>query len=138
MEKFKSNRRDIQFFSKKNGKLLILHSEQALVYAQRLEANPHVVSYEPCVLLEKEGMTRVSPLDIRGEYLDGSTTWESSFLVEYEGNTRVICELIEDAAQLQKRAVVEKLELSRRYWAGMGITDWKVVIFEAKEEFTQE
>ncbi len=31
MEKFKSNRRDIQFFSKKNGKLLILHSEQAFL-----------------------------------------------------------------------------------------------------------
>ena len=138
MEKFKSNRRDIQFFSKKNGKLLILHSEQALVYALRLEDNPHVVSYEPCVFLEAEGMTRVSPLDIRAEYLDVSTTWESSFLVEHGDGTRGICELVECSESLQKRAVVEKLELSRRYWAGMGISDWRVVIFKARDEISQK
>ena len=129
MGKFKANRRDIQIFSQKNGRLILLHSEKDLKYSNRLEKDPLVVSYEPCVLLEKEGMGRVSPLDIRAEYLDGSVVWESSFLVEYEGDTRVIYELIEDASQLQKRAVVEKLELSRRYWAGMGITDWKVVVF---------
>ena len=129
MDKFKANRRDIQIFSQKNGRLMLLHSEKDLRYSSRLEKDPLVVSYEPCVLLEEEGMARVNPLDIRSEYLDGSTMWESSFLVEYEGDTRVIYELIEDAAQLQKRAVVEKLELSRRYWAGMGITDWKVVVF---------
>lgn len=123
MEKFKSNRRDIQLYSKKNGKLLILHSEKALVYAQRLEENPCVIGYESCVLLETEGMARVNPLDIRAEYLHGSTTWESSFLVEHEDSTRGICELVECSESLQKRAVVEKLELSRRYWAGMGIWD---------------
>ena len=52
MDKFKANRRDIQIFSQKNGRLILLHSEKDLKYSNRLEKNPLVVSYEPCVLLE--------------------------------------------------------------------------------------
>lgn len=55
MGKFKANRRDIQIFSQKNGRLILLHSEKDLKYSNRLEKDPLVVSYEPCVLLEKEG-----------------------------------------------------------------------------------
>ena len=32
------------------------------------------------------------------------------------------------ASDLTKRAEVEKLELSRRYWAALGVHDWKIVI----------
>ena len=28
---------------------------------------------------------------------------------------------------LKKRAIVEQLELSRRYWQAVGIHDWKIV-----------
>lgn len=29
---------------------------------------------------------------------------------------------------LEERPEVEKLELSRRYWAALGVSDWKIVI----------
>ena len=62
MDKFRTNRRDIQVFSQKNGRHILLHSEKDLRYSNRLEKDPLVVSYEPCVLWEKEGMGHVSPL----------------------------------------------------------------------------
>ena len=33
-----------------------------------------------------------------------------------------------NSGQLRKRAVVEQLELSRRYWSALDVSDWKVVV----------
>ena len=38
------------------------------------------------------------------------------------------------AEQLRKRAEVEKLELSRRYWNGLDIDDWRIVVEEGVEK----
>ena len=34
----------------------------------------------------------------------------------------------------EKRAIIERLELSRRYWKAMDVSDWKLVIFENNGE----
>ena len=33
-----------------------------------------------------------------------------------------------DAGDFTKKAGMEKLELSRRYWTALGISDWKLII----------
>ena len=129
MERVKTNRRDIQFFSKKNDKLFIVHDERAKFYAERLEQDTQVTSFQPCEQLDAEDMIKVNPLDIRSDYLSRDTQWESNFLIYFLDGTRGVREIV-DAGALKKRAIVEQLELSRRYWAAHGISNWKIVIFQ--------
>lgn len=44
MEKSKSRRRDIQFFSRKNDVMFIVHNERAQLFAQQLEGDSNVAS----------------------------------------------------------------------------------------------
>ena len=57
------------------------------------------------------------------------TLWNTIFKfrdIEYLGE-KPLLEIIRPS-DLEKRAEVEKLELSRRYWAMLGVVDWKVVV----------
>lgn len=56
-----------------------------------------------------------------------SISGSSDFYIRHADGTAAVRELV-SAADLTKRAEVEKLELSRRYWAALGVSDWKVVI----------
>jgi hypothetical protein len=117
--------RDIRFFSEKNQKILIVHSEGARAYSKYLEDREEVESYEVGKLLDEGRLQMVSRVDIRGEYI--SQEWTSDFVLKYRDGITGVREIIRPS-DLEKRAEVEKLELSRRYWTLMGVKDWKVVV----------
>ena len=117
--------RDIRFFSEKNQKIVIVHSEGARAYSKYLEVREEVESYEAGKLLDEGRLHMVSRVDIRGEYI--SQEWTSDFVLKYRDGITGVREIIRPS-DLEKRAEVEKLELSRRYWAMLGVVDWKVVV----------
>lgn len=117
--------RDISYHSPKNGGMVVVHSEAARAYSKYLEERPEVVSYEACKRLDATRLNSVQKTDIRGEYFKAQ--WTSDFCVRFSDGTTGIRELV-SASDLTKRAEVEKLELSRCYWAALGVSDWKIVI----------
>lgn len=119
--------RDIRFFSEKNDTMLCVHTSLERDYAKWLEDQPWVERYETGVLLDASQMDHVSRVDIRSSYFD--TSWASDFMVTLADGRKEIREII-SSGQLRKRAVVEQLELSRRYWSALDVSDWKVVVME--------
>ena len=119
--------RDIRFFSEKNDTMLCVHTSLERDYAKWLEDQPWVERYETGVLLDASQMDHVSRVDIRSSYFDAS--WASDFMVTLADGRKEIREII-NSGQLRKRAVVEQLELSRRYWSALDVSDWKVVVME--------
>lgn len=127
MDKTESKYRDIQFYSEKNEALMSVHSRDVKIYADILENSPHVVKYKCILPLEPGFMEEVSRLGIRPEYFN--TAWASDFWIENADGTTGIREVV-PAVQLVKRATVEKLELSRRYWKQLDVGDWKIVVMD--------
>lgn len=119
--------RDIRFFSEKNDTMLCVHTSLERDYAKWLEEQPWVERYETGVLLDASQMDHVIRVDIRSSYFD--TSWASDFMVTLADGRKEIREII-SSGQLRKRAVVEQLELSRRYWSALDVSDWKVVVME--------
>ena len=119
--------RDIRFFSEKNDTMLCVHTSLERDYAKWLEDQPWVERYETGVLLDASQMDHVSRVDIRSSYFE--TSWASDFMVTLADGRKEIREII-TLGQLRKRAVVEQLELSRRYWSALDVSDWKVVVME--------
>ena len=117
--------RDISYHSPKNGGMVVVHSEAARAYSKDLEERPEVASYEVCKPLDAARLNGIQKTDIRGEYFKGQ--WTSDFCVRFSDGTTGVRELV-SAFDLTKRAEVEKLELSRRYWTALGVHDWKIVI----------
>lgn len=132
MEKAKPSRRDIQFYSKKNQTLVIVHSQWAYNYANQLEEDDNVALHRACEPLVYENFELESPLDIRKEYwpkADGSGAhWETNFYIEFADGRRAVREIVR--SKEITHAVAEQLELSRRYWAAHGSVDWKSILFE--------
>lgn len=127
MDKIGKKCRDISFKSDKNQSVICVHSREAREYARVLEEDSNVTSYEPCYSLELERYQFVNPLDIRRDYF--TTEWATDFLLHYVDGTIGIRE-IATKDNLKKRAMIEKLEFSRRYWSASQATDWKIVIIE--------
>lgn len=125
MEKLGSKKRDIQFYSGKNGQIVRVHSSQARDYTKYLEEQGHIGSYEANYPLDISRYVHVSRTGIRTAYFE--TEWASDFLLRYADGRTGVRELVTQE-QLQKRAVLEKLEFSRRYWAALDVADWKVVL----------
>ena len=125
MERAGKKTRDIQFFSKKNGAMVCLHSPAARDYAKYLEEQPWVVSYEAGAPLSEDLYCHISPVGIRGLYF--KTSWESDFLLHFADGRRGIRELVREDT-LQKASTAERLEFSRRYWTATDIDEWKVVL----------
>jgi putative heme degradation protein len=117
--------RDIKFFSEKNQAVIVVHSEEARAYSKYLEDWEEVESYEVNKRLDEGRMRSVPRVDIRADFL--KQEWTTDFYLRFEDGTVGIREIVQQTA-LQKRAEVEKLELSRRYWTLMGVKDWKVVV----------
>jgi len=117
--------RDISYHSGKNGGMAVVHSEAARAYSKYLEERPEVASYEACKPLDATRLNSVQKTDIRGEYFQGQ--WASDFFIRFADGTTGVRELV-SASDLTKRSEVEKLELSRRYWAALGVSDWRIVI----------
>lgn len=115
MDKAVGKRRDISFRSEKNGKVVCVHSREAREYARILESDSDVVSYEACQSLDRERYQFVSPVDIRKDYFD--VEWATDFVLHLADGSVGIREVVSEA-MLSKRANIEKLEFSRRYWSG--------------------
>lgn len=130
MDKAKTKCRDIMFRSDKNQKVLCVHSAAAREYAKVLEMDSKVVSYEVCVELDRERYPYVDSVDIRKEYF--SMAWATDFKVSYADGHIGICE-IAVKSMLEKRATIEKLEFSRRYWSTTEATEWKLILMEKGE-----
>ena len=122
MERAGKKTRDIQFFSKKNGGMVCLHSPAARDYAKYLEGQPWIESYEAGAPLSEE-------LGIRSLYF--KTPWVSDFLLHYADGRRGVRELVREDT-LQKASTIERLEFSRRYWAATDVDEWKVVLLPIK------
>ena len=129
MQKAGEKVRDIQFFSKKNNSLIMVHSEEAKAYTRYLEEMEDVVAYQTSVPWLEEKLKQIQKVDIRTDFFEQS--WTTDFYLTYVNGSRGIREVIK-ASLLEKRAAVEKLELSRRYWASFGIADWKIVVMEGR------
>lgn len=128
MDKSGGKRRDITFRSEKNGKVMCVHSREAREYARNLESDDMVVSYEACQSLDKVRYQFVSPIDIRKDYFD--VEWATDFVLHFADGSIGIREVAIEA-MLAKRANIEKLEFSRRYWSvSESVKDWKIVLIE--------
>ena len=125
MYKSGQKKRDIKFKSKKNDRVMLVHTEDARDYAKYLEDREEVVSYDVCVPLDAGALDRIDKIDIRGDYF--KQQWESDFQLIYADGTYGVREVVKPG-DLDKLAEVEKLELSRRYWKLLGVNDWKVVV----------
>ena len=124
MDKSGRKTRDIKFYSKKNEAMVIVHSKEARAYTKYLEDMEHVSSYVAGKPIDPVRLQMLSKLDIRGDYF--KQNWESDFYVLFDDGTVAVRELA-TAEALSKRAGIEKLELSRRYWNSVGVTDWKII-----------
>lgn len=125
MEKAGIRTRDIQFYSEKNRQMVCVHSRRARDFAKRLEQQPWVSSYETCVPLMLDKFQHVNPVDIRREYLQ--LPWTTDFLIHTADGRSAVREFA-DVKDFVKKAAIEKLELSRRYWAVLDVADWKLVV----------
>ena len=126
MERSDARTRDIRFFSSKNNEIVVLHSKWARDYAKWIETQPWVQSYEAGCLLDADIMGRISRAGIRTDYLQ--TGWATDFVIRGADGHKGVRELVQ-REQLKKKAYVERLELSRRYWAATD-TEWMVVIVD--------
>lgn len=128
MDKLGKKRRDISFRSEKNQKVVCVHSREAREYARILESEPEVLSYEVCQSLDRERYRIVSTVDIRKDYFD--VEWATDFVLHFADGSIGIREIVTEA-MLSKRANVEKMEFSRRYWSSAeSVRDWKIVLME--------
>lgn len=130
MEKAGTKCRDIQFFSQKNQEMVCVHSHAARAYAGHLEADSQVKAYEACQMLDKGKYQFVNNLGIRKEYFD--TQWTTDFVIQYEDGRKGIRE-IATGNMLTKKAAMEKLEFSRRYWSASSAGEWKIVMMEKED-----
>lgn len=130
MHKDKTRTRDIFFFSQKCNGTVCVHSGAARVIAQRLEEDNSVGSYETNIKLKTDQFAYISSIDIRPQYFQ--VQWSSDFLIRHKDGHMVVLEVVEES-ELSKRAVIEKLELSRRYWKMMRVAKWYVVVLKAGE-----
>lgn len=120
-------KREIKFSSQKNSRLLVVNSEAAMSIASELESNSSVISYQPNWPLEGDVLSRISHVDIRASYFQKA--WTTDFRLILTGGVPAIRE-IATLNDLSYRASLEKLELSRRYWELVGVTNWKIIIAE--------
>lgn len=138
MNRLTTNRRNIKFFSEKNGMALTVCSERMKQYASLLENDCHVTAYRVHEAFDMNELSSVDSVDIRTEYMNSeSVAWASDFWIEFDDGVRAIRELV-DSAAFGQRAALERLELSRRYWATRCITNWKVVVIDTTNEITKE
>ncbi len=85
-----------------------------------------MASYEAGVPLSVERYPNIDRIGIRPAYCE--TEWTSDFLLRYADGRTGVRELVTAVGQLEKRAILERLEFSRRYWSVLDVSDWKVVV----------
>lgn len=126
MTKQEVKTRDIRYFSKKNQRIMLVHTEKARKYADTLEGNPEVLTYEVGKEINNAAFEAFPKIGIRSYIL--SEKWVSDFHITFKDGTEAVRE-ISSRELLLKESEVMKLELSRRYWKYNCISDWKIVLF---------
>ena len=129
MKRKDSTTREITFYSKKNKKTISVFGKAARALADRLECDDEVIGYISKVPMGIN-TSEVPLFGIRQSYI--GQLWISDFAVALAGRRTRIIEAI-TAKELGKRAEVEKLELSRRYWSQKGI-EWRLYIDDESEK----
>ena len=125
MEKAGLKTRDIRFFSQKNNAMVCVHSQLACDFARSLEEAEWVESYTAGYALDPVRLGALNRSHIRESYFE--TAWTSDFVL-YRPDGRCAVREICRVEDMQKLAEIEKLELSRRYWSDLNISDWKVIV----------
>lgn len=120
---------EIRFVSKKDGLVKLVSNRDELKFAQQLDEDDTVVRYQTSVPMEN-WTARTYSTGIRKTYRE--TKWLTSFIVEYTDGTKAAYEVIREY-HLEKRAEVEKLEISRRYWTAVGMDKWKMILLKGTE-----
>lgn len=128
MRDINTKTREISFVSTKDNLQKTVTNDFERTFAITLDADENVISYDCSVILEDIN-SRVSLRGIRTRYRN--VEWASSFYVRYKNGERVVYEIVCES-WLEKLTVIEKLELSRRYWSAVGTVDWKMVVVRGK------
>lgn len=129
MTKKDEKKRTITFYSNKNKQIISVRSESAKRFALTMEKDDTIDSYETNVILDAP-RKRIDTTGFRRSTL--TATWMSDFMVVKKGVPCII-EIVEEEQLEAKRSCSEKLELSRRYWKSVGISQWMVVIMKRGE-----
>lgn len=129
MERIEAKVRDISFRSEKNGNVVTVHGSFARKVANIFESDETVLRYQTNVTLEYvEGC--IDSTGIRASFLDNR--WQSDFMVERIDGSIEVYEVVSKAL-LDKRAVIEKIEFSRRFWDSQHINKWMLYIVEEED-----
>lgn len=125
MEKSGIKCRKIKFKSRKNNKVLLVHSKEEKKYAEFLEEVENISGYNTLVDLDMTIYNNISHIGIRKEYFE--TAWVSDFVLIFKNGLLGIREIVAED-KLFKKATIERLELSRRYWEYNGNSNWRIVV----------
>lgn len=125
MEKADVKGRKIKFFSKKNNCTIYVHSREQKEFAESLDVDQSVKFYETIKNLDINRYDKINPINIRREYFQ--IVWTSDFVIHYKDGTIGVREIV-SSDNIAKKATIERLELSRRYWLSLKIVDWKILI----------
>lgn len=129
MERSESRLRDISFRSLKNGCVVTVHNARARKVALLFESDENVIRYQTDVPVKYvDGC--IDTKGIRPAFLDDR--WRSDFLVEKTDGSKEVYE-VTSKSFLERRATVEKYELSRRYWEAQNINKWSLYIVAEEE-----
>ena len=123
MKKKNANTREITFYSKKCERVVSVFGTAAKSLAEQFENDQKFLRYTSKIPVEINA-SEIPVIGIRPSYI--RVPWLSDFSVELIDGSIYIIEAISES-DLCKRAEVEKLELSRRYWGAKGIK-WKMYI----------
>lgn len=126
MKRASKKQREIRFHSGKCGRIICVNSYAEQEYAKRLEADDRVENYEENCRLDPEQFQHVNPVGIRASYL--KQEWKTDFLIHRTDGTQAVREVVRED-ELTKATTLEQLELSRRYWEAVGVSDWRVALF---------
>lgn len=125
MEVAKTRVREIRFRSIKNSEIMIVHTESAKKYADLLEDNMDVLSYEVCKKLDTDNYMHIPKVGIKATIFQKE--WTTDFLIRMESGKMAVRELCYKQDFL-KTMNIQKLEFSRRYWDAQGINDWRIIL----------
>ena len=96
-----------------------LYDKVQLAAARMLDAEPSVCSFVCNVTIG---------IDVPAEDKHPLTeTYTREFVIQYNDGHTVVREAV-FRAHLNRPSLAEKLELSRRYWQGQGVSDWGIII----------
>ncbi len=128
MKKKDAKTREITFSSKKNAAIRSVHSKAMRTVAELLENEENVIRYETGIEINASLITDVT--GIRPAYL--KEKWTSDFRIYYEDGSIKIWEVLEEA-QSEKKAALEQLEISRRFWKSQNVNNWDIILVTGGE-----